>query len=193
MRGLSSLGLLGVMLCAPVPAQDLGPGSRVPDFTVQDLSGQPRKFSELKGEVTVVTFISVQCPVSNAYNDRMTALYRDYNVQGVKFIFINANRTEPPAAVAEHAKGVGFPFPVYKDVNNEVADLFHAQVTPESYVIDKAGIVRYHGAIDDSQNIARVQRKPLRQALDAVLAGTDVTVAETKAFGCTIKRARKTT
>ena len=72
-----------------------------------------------------------------------------------------------------------------------MAELFNAQVTPETYVIDKQGIIRYHGAIDDAQNEARMKRHSLRAALDEVLAGKPVTVAETKAFGCSVKRARR--
>jgi len=66
---------------------------------------------------------------------------------------------------------------------------FNAQVTPETYVIDKQGTILYHGAIDDAPNEARVKKHSLRAALDEVLAGKSVTIAETKAFGCTVKRA----
>jgi cytochrome oxidase Cu insertion factor (SCO1/SenC/PrrC family) len=160
--------------------------------TVQDLDGKTVPFSALKGDITVVTFISTQCPVSNSYNDRMNAIFKDYSAKGVKFIFVNANRTESPSEVEEHAKSVGFAFPVYKDVNNQLADKFGAQVTPESYVIDAAGVIRYHGSVDDSQNPARVEKRTLRMALDAVLSGAPVSIQQTKAFGCTIKRVRKT-
>src|SRR5205085_7144414 len=74
---------------------------------------------------------------------------------------------------------------------NVVADRFGATVTPESYVIDSSGTIRYHGQIDDSRNEARIRTPGLRMALDAVLAGKPVTVQETKAFGCTIKRVRQ--
>jgi peroxiredoxin len=188
-RFLGSTLLLGAVLWA----QQFQLGSKVTDFNVQDLNGQTHAFSALKGNVTVVTFISVQCPVSNAYNDRMNDLYKDYSAKGVKFIFVNANRTEPPSIVAEHAKAVGFAFPVYKDPDNRLADSFNAQVTPESYVVDSTGTIRYHGSVDDSQNPARVRNRRLRQALDAVLSGAAVSVPETKTFGCSIKRGRKNT
>lgn len=168
-------------------------GSKVTDFTLYDLSGAPAAFSTLRGPVTVVVFISTQCPVSNGYNERMNALYQDYSAKGVKFVFVNANRTEPAKEVAEHAKAVGFKFPVYKDNKGEAAERFDAQVTPETYVIGKDGVMLYHGAIDDSKNEARIRQRGLRTALDAVLSGQPVPVAETKAFGCTIKRVRKTT
>jgi len=182
-----SLALSAGLLCA----QEFKAGAPVADFQVRDLDGNAVSFSTLKGPVTVVTFIATQCPVSNSYNQRMIDLYKDYTPKNVKFIFVNANRSEPAGEVREHAKRVGFSFPVYKDPNNVVADRFDAQVTPESYVIDSAGVLRYHGSIDDDMNVARVHTQRLRQALDAVLAGKPVPAIETKAFGCTIKRVRK--
>jgi len=123
----------------------------------------------------------------------MIALYKDYTPKNVKFIFVNANRNESAADVRDHAKNVGFVFPVYKDAGNVLADRFDAQVTPESYVIDSSGIIRYHGSIDDSQNPARIQVQGFRKALDAVLSGKSVEMKETKAFGCTIKKVKKNT
>jgi len=172
-------------------AQEFKLGSQVSDFQLTQLSGSPVQFSSLKGNVTVVTFISVQCPVSNAYNDRMSALYREFEPKGVKFVFINANRTEPAAAVMEHAREHNFPFAVYKDEDNIVADKFGATVTPESYVIDSSGTIRYHGSIDDSKDPSQVTTQRLKLALDAVLAGKQPAQQETKAFGCTIKRVQK--
>jgi len=139
----------------------------------------------------MVTFIATQCPVSNAYNERMKSLYNDYTPKGVKFVFVNSNRTESSANVAQHAREHGFPFAVYKDGDNVAADRFGATVTPEAFVIDGAGVVRYHGSIDDSQNEQRVGTQRLRSALDAVLAGHAPGQAETKAFGCSIKRVPK--
>jgi thiol-disulfide isomerase/thioredoxin len=141
--------------------------------------------------ITVVVFTSTVCPVSNSYNLRMKELYRDYEPKGVKFQFLNANQNESQAEVEDHARNVGFPFLVSKDANNVMADRLGAEYTPESFVIDREGVVRYHGRIDDAQNPARVRHNSLRLAIDAVLAGRDVPAPETKAFGCTIKRVRK--
>ena len=182
-----------LLLAAAVFSQEFKVGSKVSDFTVFDLRGQPAAFSSLRGATTVVVFIATQCPVSNAYNERMNAVYRDYSAKGVKFVFINANSTEPPAEVGEHARTHGFLFPVYKDQGNIVADRFGASVTPETFVITADNVIQYHGYIDDSQNPARIQKQGLRNALDAVLANKPVATAETKAFGCTIKRRKATT
>ena len=163
-------------------------GAPVSDFQLVDLQGASHPFTALKGDTTVLVFLAIRCPVSNAYNRRMEALYQDYSSKGVKFLFVNANVNEPSQEVKEHAQQAGFTFPVYRDSGN-IAELFNAQVTPETYVIDKQGIIRYHGAIDDSQNEARIRKHSLRAALDEVLNGKPVTVAETKAFGCSVKRA----
>jgi thiol-disulfide isomerase/thioredoxin len=174
-------------------AESLKPGDRVDSIQLQDLKGAPAQIAPFKGNVTVVMFVSTQCPVSNAYNERMKAVYSDYAARGVKFVFVNSNANEPPDAVEDHAKATGFPFAVYKDLRNVVADRFGAQFTPETFVIDRDGVLRYHGAIDNSQNPARITVQGLRSALDEVLSGKPVTTAETRAFGCTIKRVPKTT
>jgi peroxiredoxin len=186
-----ALAILLALAAGVLCAQEFKLGSHVSDFQVRDLDGKAVAFSSLKGPITVVTFIATQCPVSNSYNQRMSDLYKDYTAKNVKFIFVNANRSEPAGEVREHAKRVGFPFPVYKDPDNILADRFDAQVTPENFVIDSAGIVRYHGAIDDNMNESRVRTRTLRAALDALLAGKPLPSAETKAFGCTIKRVRR--
>jgi peroxiredoxin len=172
-------------------AQDYKLGATVGDFSVQDLKGAPIAFNQLKSDLTVVIFISTQCPVSNAYNERMKSLYADYTPKGVHFLFVNANSTEPAGEVEKHAQLHAFPFPVYKDAGNVVADRFGTQATPEVYVMDKSGTMRYHGSIDDSQQESRIQNQWLRRALDALIAGQPVEKAETKAFGCSIKRVRK--
>ena len=185
--------MLALLAAGSLFAQEFKVGGKVADFNVNDSIGRPVKFSSLRGDLTVVMFVSVQCPISNDYNERMSALYNDYTAKGVKFVFVNANVNETPTQILDHAKQVGFPFPVYRDVSNAVADRFGAQVTPESYVMDKTGTLLYHGAIDDARNPVRVTSKGLRLALDAVLAGKPVAITETRAFGCTIKRVRKTT
>src|SRR6266568_3473844 len=89
---------------AVLSAQEFKVGSQVSDFQVRDLDGKAVTFSSLKGPVTVVTFIATECPVSNSYNQRMIELYKDYSAKNVKFVFVNANRSEPASAVREHAK-----------------------------------------------------------------------------------------
>lgn len=142
------------------------------------------------GKPVVVMFVSTRCPVSNAYNKRMAGIAAEYGGKGVTFLAVNANKPEPADEIARHASKNGFPFAVLKDEGNSVADAYGALVTPEVFVIDTQGIVRYHGRIDDSQDASGVKKSDLKAALDAVLAGKLVERPEERAFGCSIKRVK---
>jgi peroxiredoxin len=139
-------------------------------------------------KAVVVMFISTRCPVSNAYDDRMAALATTYAAKGVAVVGINSNQTEPLAEVSSHAKSHNFPFPVLKDSDSSVADLYNANSTPETYVIDSKGALVYHGRIDNSQDPGGVVTHDLADAINSVLDGKPVAKPETKAFGCSIKR-----
>ncbi|MCS6953054.1 MAG: redoxin domain-containing protein [Bryobacterales bacterium] len=191
MRRIVLISLI-VGLAAVAFGQDFKLGSKVDDFTLYDTKGKAVQFSSLKGDVTVILFIATQCPISNDYNERMKAIYSDYASKGVKFVAINSNHTEPAEEVEQHRIKNGFQFAVYKDPDNKIADRFAAQFTPEVFVLDKTGTIRYHGYIDDSRK-GDVKHPGLRLALDALLAGKEVERPETKAFGCTIKRVKKAT
>lgn len=163
----------------------------VPDFGLVEVrSGKNQALTTLAAgkKATAIIFISTQCPVSNAYNQRMASLYRQYSGRGVQFIGINSNSTEPTAAILGHANQHNLAFPILKDENNVIADRFEAQVTPEVFVTDAKGILVYHGPIDDSQNASGVKTSHLKNTLDAVLAGKPVPVKTARAFGCEIKR-----
>ena len=150
----------------------------------------PDILSQLKGSVTVVTFISARCVVSNAYGARFEALYKEYTPRGVRFLFVNSNSNETAREIEENAKNHRYSFHVHRDSTSQAAKLFGAQLTPESFLLDRDAVVRYRGAVDDSQNPARIKKQSLRLALDAVLAGGQIATPQTKAFGCTIKRPR---
>jgi peroxiredoxin len=167
-------------------------GEKAPAFTLA-VAGESRSLSlpqEVSGNaLTVVMFISTRCPVSNAYDVRMEDLEKAFGSRRVRFIGVNSNVNEPPAEIAAHARQHGFTFPVVKDEGSRTADAYGAQHTPEIFVIDSEGIVRYHGRIDENMDDAASVRSPdLRNALDALLAGRPAPVASTKAFGCSIKR-----
>lgn len=165
----------------------------VPNFTLKDAMDKEHSLKDLSRDkkATVVMFISTECPVSNAYNERIVALYGDYKDQGVQFIGINSNKNESVEEIAEHNKANKFYFFVLKDLKNEIADSFAARRTPEIYLLDEKRILRYRGAIDNSQKDPEIHY--LRGVLDLVVAGKEIPEdhKKTKAFGCTIKRVRK--
>lgn len=164
-------------------------GATIEDFTLPDVSGQQRSLKSLAGKNgTVLLFIAVQCPVSNAYNERMEKLAADYKAKDIAVIGINSNVKEDAEAVKAHAADNKLTFPILKDPGNKIADKLGATVTPEAYFVDAGNKLLYHGRIDNSRNAAQIETSDLRNALDAALAGKAIEKPEAKAFGCTIKR-----
>ena len=87
-------------------------GSRVSAIEVTE-DGNPVSISLAKADATVLIFISTQCPISNSYNDRMNALYKEYAGKNVQFVFANANANESPDEIQQHAHANHFGFKVY--------------------------------------------------------------------------------
>ena len=170
--------------------KSLNIGDQAPSFSLQNYDGKEYDLSKLEKEnkFTVLMFISTECPVSNGYNERMVKLNGTYGMKGVAFVGINANKEEDVKRIAEHSKDKGFKFPVLKDKQNKVADLYGAMVTPEIYVINPEGKIMYHGRIDDNRKLDKVTSNDLSDTLDKLLAGKTVTATNAKAFGCSIKR-----
>jgi peroxiredoxin len=165
-------------------------GATIEEFTLPDVNGQDRTLKSLAGKNgTVLIFIAVQCPVSNAYNERMEKLAQDYNAKGVAVVGINSNVSEDVAAVKSHAADKHLTFTILKDPGNKIADKLGAAFTPEAYFLDANNKLLYHGRIDNSRNAAQIESNDLRNAIDASLAGKPVEKTEAKAFGCSIKRA----
>jgi peroxiredoxin len=194
------LALSPIVLALPhLYAADSKPAEKprsVPQFTLEDTTGKAWSLRDQRAKkAIVVVFIGTECPINNAYMPRLAELHKEYEPRGVKFVAINANSTDSPARVAEHAKDHGLPFPVLKDTANIVADQFGARRTPEAFVLDNSGKILYQGRIDDQIGIAfrrpEPNRRDLAEALEAVLAGKPVSHPTTPTPGCAIARTVK--
>ena len=180
--------IAGVAFANEVPAPP-AIGSTIEEFSLPDVNGTERSLKSLAGKNgTVLLFIAVQCPVSNAYNERMEKLAADYKAKGIAVVGINSNVAEDAAAVKSHAAEHKLSFPILKDAGNKIADKLGASVTPEAYFLDAGNKLVYHGRIDNSRNAAQIETSDLRNALEAALNGKPVEKTEAKAFGCSIKR-----
>jgi peroxiredoxin len=165
-------------------------GATIEDFTLPDADGKEHSLNSLKGKKgTVLIFVAVQCPVSNAYNERMEKLAQDFAARGISVIGINANNTESAEAVKNHASANKLTFPILKDPGNKIADRLGATKTPEAYFLDSSNKLVYHGRIDNSKEASGVNSSELRDAMEALLAGKPIEKTTAMAFGCTIKRA----
>jgi peroxiredoxin len=145
-----------------------------------------------KGAVTVVVFLGNHCPVVTAYEDRIIDFANDYKGKGVKVVAISVNDIEQDKlpGIKVRVKEKGYTFPYGYDESGKVGKAYGAVVTPQFYVIDKEGVIRYTGALDDNMNESKVTKKYLRDAVDAVLANETVETTETQAKGCGIRYKR---
>jgi peroxiredoxin len=169
-------------------------GQQVPSFELKDTLGRTISMSDFKDKKAIVVFfLGTECPINNSFMPTLTQLHKEFAPKGVQFLAINANVQDTMERVGQHARKYGIPFPVLKDEGNRVADQFGARRTPEAFVLDSTGAIRYQGRIDDQFGISYKREKPTRRdlavALDEVLAGKTVSKPTTEVAGCIIARA----
>lgn len=196
MRRIVMAGLAGVMAWAPA----LGAAERAAGL----LWETPLQLPASDGGVvklpltdgarwTVICFLGAECPLARLYGARLQTLSEKFRSDQVAFIGINSNRQDSLEELRAYAQALSITFPLVKDYDQAAADRFGAKRTPEVFVLDTTGQVRYHGRIDDQYHpgIARPQasRNDLELALVDLLAGRPVQVAETEPVGCLIGRA----
>jgi peroxiredoxin len=166
-------------------------GEKAENFSLTDINGKEQSLNGLKGtNGTLVIFLSAQCPVVKAYNERLNKIFADYSSKGISFIGINPNVTESLEWVKSHTEE-NYKFPMLIDKGNVIADRFAAYATPQIYFFDKDNKLIYNGGIDNDRSGQNITMPYLRDALDASLAGKEIAKTETKAIGCTIKRVEK--
>lgn len=162
-----------------------------PSFTLPDTNGNPH--SPGGAPATVVVFTCNHCPYALAWHDRIQAVARDYADRGVRMLAINSNDvTRKPMDSVEHmrervAEGLFERVPYLRDETQEVARAYDAKTTPDIFVLDAEGTLRYRGAADADYDDPSQGAAWLRDALDAVLAGRDPEIPETEPKGCSIK------
>lgn len=170
-------------------------GDDAPEFReLAGTDGERYSLDAFQGaKILVVVFSCNHCPYVQAYEDRMIAFHRDYSEKGVAFVAINSNEIEhyPEDSYEEmvkRAKKKGFGFPYLRDGEQSVATAYGATHTPEFFVFDHDRKLRYHGRFDDNwKDPSQVKNEYVREAVEALLAGAEVTLSETYSIGCTIK------
>lgn len=172
-------------------------GDVAEDFSLKNIDGNMvslADYEDAKG--FIVTFTCNTCPYAVQYEDRIIALNNKYEDKGYPVIAIMPNNTavkpgDDLDAMKERAESKGFTFPYLIDAEQTVYPKFGATKTPHIFVLQKTdagNVVKYIGAIDDNyKDESAVTTKYVEDAVDALLAGKDVPLKETKAIGCTIK------
>ena len=136
----------------------------------------------------VILFMSNECPVAQAYEERVSKLATDFAKQKVAVLAINPNKDETLGAMKRHAKQRKLAYAYLRDESQKVARSFGALRTPEVFLIDEKGKIVYMGAIDNDVKLnGKPTRDYLRNAIISLLAGKEIREDSTRAMGCTIR------
>ena len=173
---------------SPLALGDLAPAATLPDT-----DGAEHSLAPDGAPATVVVFTCNHCPYALAWHERLLAVAGDYGARGVRTLLVNANDGDRyPADSTEGtrervAREGPWPAPYLRDESQKVARAFGARVTPDVFVLDADGRLRYRGAPDADYHDPSEGASWLRAALDDVLADRDVARPETKPVGCSVK------
>jgi peroxiredoxin len=167
-------------------------GDTAPAFVLPDTEGRRVTVEPAEHAATVLVFTSNACPYALAWHDRLQDVARDYASRGVQVVQIvsNDDRSQPADSVdnmraRERAGDIAGRY--LKDAEQAVARRYGATATPEVYVVDQDGVIRYHGAPDGDYDDPAQGARWVRAAVDSVLAGQPVAIPETSPAGCSLK------
>jgi peroxiredoxin len=166
-------------------------GVPAPTFALPDTEGTVH--SPGNSPATVVVFTCNHCPYALAWHERIVEAARDYAGRGVRTLAINPNDAEryprdSPEAMRERVKRGDFDgVPYLRDESQDIARAYGAKTTPDVFVLDAEGVLRYRSAPDGDYEDPSQNAAWLRGALDAVLEGREPATAETEPVGCSIK------
>lgn len=204
---------LSLLLCPTLFAADankpvtLAIGSAAPDFDLPGVDGKNHSLKDFAASpVLVVLFTCNHCPTAQLYEARVKKYVDDYKAKGVALVAISPNDpksirlnelgyTDVNDTLEEmkiRAKDQAFNFAYLYDGDKQDASKAYGPVaTPHVFVFDKDRKLRYAGRIDDSERPEHVSTNELRDATEALLAGQEPKVTQTRVFGCSIKWAGK--
>jgi len=178
-------------------ADELAIGAQGAGFNLKGTDGKMHSLDNVKGtKGTAVIFTCNECPFSKGYEDRLIALAKEYQPKGIGFVAINANDPKIVPGdgfefMVKRAQDKSLPYPYVLDETQAIATAYGAKVTPHIFLLDVSGRLVYRGRVDDSLEQDKVKTHDFAAALEALTSGQPVKVAETKAFGCGVKYAKK--
>jgi peroxiredoxin len=170
----------------------LAVGDAAPSLELPDTDGRLVRLAPHDAPATVVVFTANGCPFARAWHDRIQQVVRDYAERGVRVLQIVSNdASEHPEdsveAMRARVDAGELAGPFLHDADQWAAQAYGVTATPEAFVVDAAGVVRYHGAPDADHDDPSQGAAWLRDALDAVLAGREVARPATSPAGCSLK------
>jgi len=114
-------------------------GHTAPDFTLQNLDGQPVNLDDLGGQVVMLNFWAVWCGFCRIEMPEIEAAYTTYHKQG--FVVLGINVGERHDVVREFVEGMGLSFPILLDGDTEVTSAYEIRGLPTSLFINQDGVI----------------------------------------------------
>jgi peroxiredoxin len=174
------------------PVGDSAVGMRVEDFQLIDQNGAAHQLYYYDNATAIVIMTQGNgCPIVRNAMPALRDVRDAYADKGVAFFLLNSNLQDNAKSIAAEVEEFGFDLPVLVDENQLVGESLGVTRTAEVFVIHPTSKkVVYHGPVDDRLHYqtqkAEADNAYLVNALDAVLAGVPVTVAEVEAPGCLV-------
>jgi peroxiredoxin len=160
-----------------------------PEFNLPALVGGRVSISALRGYVVVINFWSAECAWSRRADVMLVYRQLTWEAKGVRIVGLACNADETESQIRFEIENRHLRYPVALDYEARTADLYRAEVTPQFFVLDREGLVRYIGALDDANDKSRdAQQFYLDRAVTALLANATPEPAYTQPFGCSIVR-----
>lgn len=165
----------------------VGINQEAPDFELPDLGGKRHRLSDYRGRIAILNFWSSECPHSERA-DRLIMEKMQAWGGSLTFLTIASNQNETVEALKTAAEARHLPR-VLIDRGHHVADLYEAQTTPHVFLIDRDGILRYRGAVDDVTFRQRTAAcHYLLEAVESLMSMKLPVISESPAYGCAIVR-----
>lgn len=165
-------------------------GSKAPAWkNLRGTDDNVHSLSDLdQAKAIVVVFTCNHCPVAQAYQKRLIELANHYRKSGVAMVAISVSRYEADnfESMKKRSAEMKYPFHYLQDPTQRIGKVYGALWTPQVFLLDRKRQVVYMGAIDDSLHPEKVQKRYLRDAIDAVVSEKPVEIEETKPVGCPI-------
>jgi peroxiredoxin len=165
-----------------------------PPFTLNDHEGRSRSLADYKGRIVVLEWTEPECPfVTRQYNDKSMQRTREQvrKLDGtVAWLAICSTPGVTDQRLKFWAQQHKIDFPLLIDYNGAVAKTYKAERVPGMFVIDKEGVLRYHGAIDDNRLGTKQPDDVVNYVVNAVgqlVKNEPVSPDHVKAYGCTLK------
>lgn len=171
-------------------------GKPAPNFKLKGIDGEEYSLADMKGKIVVLEWTNHQCPVVQMCHGKKVVMETRKEFEGKPVVWMAIDSSwfaaDKTSDIQAWAKENGADYPILLDPEGTIGHQYGAKATPHMFVIDKEGVLRYNGAIDNNRSGNKEDpRNYVAEAVNSLLKGSAVATAETKPYGCSVKYKKK--